>query len=83
MDTEALRDDDRYSYGFELQALYSLAAAPADAVSVAVTMAATAAVAEPVLWLPPAVQLQQPEMHQPLFDTDLYLWVPDRAAASK
>ena len=75
-DTEALRDDDRYSYGFELQALHTLAAAPAEALPATVVVAAAAAVAQPALWLPPAVQLQQPEMQQPYFDKKRYLWVP-------
>ena len=81
-----MRDDDRYSYGFELQALHSLAATPADAVPATVAAAAAAAVAQPALWLPPAVQLQQPELQQPYFDNKRYLWVPldpERLGASK
>lgn len=80
-ENEPFRDNDRYSYGFELQALHSLAAAPAAATTAAVRAAARAAVAEPVLWVPPAVQLQRPELQQPRFDKERYLWVPEQAVS--
>jgi hypothetical protein len=49
----------------------------------AVAAAAAAAVAEPMLWAPPSLQLQQPELQQSHFDSERYLWVPEPATMSE
>lgn len=77
------RDDDRYAYGFELQALHALAATAPGRLAPSVTAAAAEAAAEPMLWVPPALELQEPRLVQPHFDTERYLWVPEPTAVSK
>ena len=79
------RDDDRFSYGFEVQALHRLASG-AGALPTAVAEAAAAAVAEPLVWVPPELLLANGtpslEIEQPHFDTERFLWVPAPEAAA-
>ena len=81
----APRDAARFSYGFEVQALHRLASA-AGALPTAVAEAAAAAVAEPLVWVPPELLLADGtpslEIEQPHFDTERFLWVPAPEAAA-